>query len=104
MNDAPALVTANVGICMPSGAELAKESSQVVLLKDDLNLLYTAREIACNTRQTIKRCFNSTVGINTSILLLAGGGLLQPFVSALLHNAATLGILSYAVLSGSRKP
>ena len=104
VNDAPALVTANVGICMPSGAELAKESSQVLLLKDDLNLLYTAREIACKTRQTIKRCFNSTVGINTSILLLASSGLLQPFVSALLHNAGTLGILTYAVLSGSRKP
>ena len=104
VNDAPALVTANVGICMPSGAELAKESSQILLLNDDLNLLYTAREIALHTRQTIKRCFNSTIGINTSILLLAGSGLLKPFVSALLHNSGTLGILTYAALSGSKKP
>ena len=104
VNDAPALVTADVGICLPSGAELAKESSQVLLLKDDLNLLYTARKIACDTQQTIKRCFNSTVGINTSILLLATSGLLQPFTSALLHNTGTLGILTYAVLSRSRKP
>ena len=54
VNDAPAMVTSDVAICMPSGAELAKESSEVILLKDDLSLLVTAREIACNTRQTIK--------------------------------------------------
>ena len=103
VNDAPALVTADVGICMPSGAALAKESSQVVLLKDDLNLLVTAREIAFSIRHTIERCFNSTVGINTTILLLAVSGYLQPLVSALLHNASTVGILSYAALSGLKK-
>ncbi len=103
VNDAPAMVTSDVGICMPSGADLAKESSQVILLHDDLSLLVTAREIACNTRQTIKRCFNATLGINTSILLFASAGLLQPFVSALLHNAGTLGILSYAALSGTKQ-
>lgn len=104
VNDAPAMVTSDVAICMPSGAELAKESSEVILLKDDLSLLVTAREIACNTRQTIKRCFNSTLGINTSILLFASAGLLQPFTSALLHNTGTLGIITYAALAGTKKP
>jgi len=104
VNDAPAMVTSDVAICMPSGAELAKESSEVILLKDDLSLLIAAREIACNSRQTIKRCFNATLGINTLILLFATAGLLRPFASALLHNTATLGILSYAALAGAKKP
>jgi cation transport ATPase len=38
------MVTSNVAICMPyGGAELAKKSSEVILLKDDLSLLVAAR-------------------------------------------------------------
>lgn len=101
VNDAPALVTADVGICMPQGADLAKESAQIVLLKDDFGCLTRAREIAVNTRKTIKNCFKSTVGINSIILLLAGCGKLEPVFSALLHNTTTLGILGYAAIAGS---
>jgi len=104
VNDAPALVTADVGICMPGGSDLARESAQVILLEEDLNALVTARQIACQTQTIIKNCFRSTVGMNTLFLLLASAGILPPVAAAVLHNANTVGILGYAALAGTRKP
>jgi len=104
VNDAPALVTADVGICMPGGADLARESAQVVLLKEDLNALATAKEIADKTEMIIRNCFKSAVGFNSVLLLMAVCGILPPVASAILHNANTVGILGYAALAGKQPP
>lgn len=104
VNDAPALVTAELGICMPGGAELARESAQVILLHDNLSGLVTARDIANRTQQTIDNCFRFSVGLNTLFLLMACGGLIPPVLAALLHNADTVAILGYAALSGLSRP
>ena len=104
VNDAPAMVSADVGICMPGGADLAREAAQVVLLQDHLTALVTARRIADRTRQTMKHCFGAAVGLNTLFLLMAGSGRLAPVTAAVLHNANTVGILGYAGLSGMRTP
>ncbi|HIP82787.1 MAG TPA: HAD family hydrolase, partial [Desulfocapsa sulfexigens] len=103
VNDAPALVTADVGICLPDGADLAKESAQVILLRDDLHCLLAGRLIALRSQQTIKHSFISAVGLNSAFLFLASFGLIQPVTAALLHNASTVGILSYAGIRGKRK-
>ncbi|MFW5899623.1 MAG: heavy metal translocating P-type ATPase [Desulfovermiculus sp.] len=100
VNDTPALVNAQVGICMPGGADLAREAAQVILMQDDLRALVTARHIAQRTQHTVKQCFWSSVGLNTLFLLLAGSGRLPPVSAAILHNANTLGTLGYAALSG----
>lgn len=100
VNDAPALLTADVGICMPGGADLARESAQVVLLEDDLLALVTARDIATRTRKVLTNSFRTAVGVNSAVMLLAAGGKLSPVGAATLHNACTLGILGYAALSG----
>jgi heavy metal translocating P-type ATPase len=104
VNDAPALVTAEVGICMPGGSALAREAAQVVLLQEDLSALVTARQIALRTERTIKNCFRSAVGLNTLFLLLASIGRMPPVMAAVLHNANTVGILGYAALAGLGKP
>jgi Cu2+-exporting ATPase len=103
VNDAPALVSAEVGICMPGGADLAREAAQVVLLKEDLGCLVAARQIACRTERTIRNCFAATIGLNSIFLLLASGGFLAPVTAAVLHNANTVGILGYAALTGIEK-
>lgn len=104
VNDAPALVSADVGICMPGGADLARESAQVVLLEDDLRILAVARDVAENTQHILKRTFKAAVGINSAVLLAASLGHLSPVASAFLHNASTLGILGYAAAAGRRSP
>ncbi|PID40003.1 MAG: heavy metal translocating P-type ATPase, partial [Proteobacteria bacterium] len=43
VNDTPALVTAQVGVCMPGGSDLAKEAAMVLLMEDNLEALLTAR-------------------------------------------------------------
>jgi Cu2+-exporting ATPase len=104
VNDAPALISADVGICMPGGADLAREAAQVVLLEDNLKALAVARDIATHTQHVLRRSFQAAVGINSAVLLLAAAGRLSPVTSAFMHNASTLGILGYAAASGGRKP
>jgi Cu2+-exporting ATPase len=98
VNDAPALITAQVGICMPGGSNLAKEAATVILLEDDLEVLLTAHKVAAVTHTVIENCFRSAVGLNSLILLMATFGFLPPVASALLHNLSTVGILGYAAL------
>ena len=101
VNDAPALINAHVGICMPRGADLAKESAQVLLLKEDLRGLVGARMVANRTNGLIKKCFYSTVAINSATILMALAGL-SPVSAALLHNLSTVGTLTYAGMAASR--
>ena len=101
VNDAPALVTAHVGVCMPKGADLAREAAQVLLLHEDLHTLVVAREAAARTNTIIRQTFAATIGCNSLIMLLATGGM-SPVLAALMHNATTVGILGYAAMAASR--
>ncbi len=103
VNDAPALMIADAGICMPGGADLAREAAQVVLLRDDLRGLVEAVGIARGTVRIIKNCFAASIGLNSLFLLLAGTGRLPPVMAAVLHNANTVGILGYAAFAGMGK-
>lgn len=102
VNDAPALVLADVGICMSAGADLARESAGVILLHEDLRGLPVAFAAARNTRRVIRNCLAAAVGLNSMILVQAGMRWASPVLSALLHNTTTLGILAYAGMSGIR--
>lgn len=101
VNDAPAMVTADLGICMPEGADIARDASQLVLLKEDLNCLVESRKIAVRNLKSIENSFKAAVGLNSAILLLASTGRLLPVTSAILHNSSTLGILGYAGMANS---
>lgn len=104
VNDAPALLSANVGICMPKGADLARESAQVVLLEEDLSALVLARGIAAKNQQILKNSFYATISANSLIMLLATLGKLTPVKSALLHNLSTIAILGYTAASATKAP
>ena len=101
VNDAPALVNAHVGICMPKGADLAKEAAQVLLLKEDLHMLLYAITAAKRANAIIRQCFGATIACNSLTIFLAITGL-SPVASAMLHNLSTIGIISYAGMASSR--
>lgn len=104
VNDAPALLSADVGICMMSGAAVAREAALVILLKDDLRPLSYAREIATHADKAIQNSFKAIAGLNSLYLILASCGLLSPVAAASLHNLTTIGVLGYSGWAGSWKP
>lgn len=93
INDAPALMNANVGISMYKGADIAKATADISLLKDDIEAVVEAKSLANKTMQRIQSNFNATVGINSIILAGAAMGLFSPITTAILHNGTTIGLL-----------
>ncbi|QKF58786.1 heavy metal translocating P-type ATPase [Aliarcobacter lanthieri] len=93
INDAPALISAHVGISMFKGADIAKATADISLLKDDISAVVEAKEYANKTMNLINTNFNATVGINSCILAGATFGLFSPIVTAVLHNGTTIGLL-----------
>lgn len=93
INDAPALMNANVGISMYKGADIAKATADISLLKDDIEAVVEAKILANKTMARINSNFNATVGINSLILAGAATGLFSPVATAFLHNGTTIGLL-----------
>ena len=93
INDAPALISANVGISMSKGADIAKATADVSLLKDDIAAVADVKELAEDTMKLINNNFNATVGINSVILAGASLGFFTPITTAVLHNGTTIGLL-----------
>lgn len=94
INDAPALMSADVGISMSSGADIAKATADIGLLKDDIEAIVEVKELSLRTMKLINTNFNATVGINSCILLGATFGLFKPITTAVLHNGTTIGLLA----------
>lgn len=93
INDAPALMSADVGISMSKGADIAKATADIGLLKDDINAVAQIKELSNKTMKLISNNFNATVGINSVILTGATFGLFSPLSTAVLHNGTTIGLL-----------
>lgn len=97
INDAPALIRADIGIGMHKGADIAKASADVVLLRDDIEAVAEARELAISCLNKVNRGFKITVGVNSLILILASLGKLSPIQTAFMHNGTTIALLLNAL-------
>ena len=92
INDSPALSVADVGIAISDGAQIAREIADITIDADNLKELVTLKYISNRLAKRVKKNYLSIVGINSSLILLGVGGVIQPTTSALIHNTSTLAI------------
>jgi len=82
INDAPALVQADVGIAMGRATDIALESSDMVLMRNDLRLLPAALRLSKKTFSVIRQNIFWAFFYNVVAIPLAVSGLLHPIVAA----------------------
>ncbi len=90
INDAPALTTADVGVAIGQGTDIAIESSDIVLMRDELPMLTTLHETSVKTLRVIKENLFWAFSYNIVMVPLAVTGKVHPVFSAALMSVSSL--------------
>ena len=110
INDAPALVQADVGIAIGSGADVAIESADIVLMHSDLQDVVKAIKLSQATIRNIKENLFWAFAYNTlgipiamGLLHLFGGPLLNPMLAGLAMSLSSVSVVANALRLGRFK-
>jgi heavy metal translocating P-type ATPase len=81
VNDGPALVSANLGLAIGSGTDVAINAADLIIVRDDLRVVGTAISLARRTLRTIRGNLGWAFGYNVAAIPLAACGLLNPLIA-----------------------
>ena len=104
INDAPVLVTADVGIAMGAmGSDVAIESADIVLMQDNPTAISTAKRVARKTLKIVRENIILSLAIKFAVLALSAVGVLDMISSGLIIAIlADVGVCVLAILNSMR--
>ena len=104
VNDAPALATADIGIAIGSGSDVAKETGGIVLVKNDVRDVVTSIRLSRATMKKIKQNLFWAFAYNSIGVPIAALGLLNPIIAAAAMALSSLSVIVNSALLKRLKP
>jgi P-type Cu+ transporter len=97
VNDGPALATADLGLALGSGTDVAISAADLILLRDDLGVLPEAIQLARATLAVIRRNLAWAFGYNIAAIPLAAAGFLNPLIAGAAMAASSAFVVASSV-------
>jgi Cu+-exporting ATPase len=98
VNDAPALAAADIGIAIGSGSDVAKETSSIILVKDDGREVVASTRLSRATMRKIKQNLFWACIYNTVSIPVAALGFLNPIIAAAAMALSSLSVIVNSAL------
>ena len=94
VNDAGALATANLGMAMVSGTDVALKSADIILVRRSLDVIPDAIELSRRTLRTIRGNLVWAFGYNVAAIPLAATGQLNPLIAGFAMSLSSIFVVS----------